>query len=555
MICLATQKESKEIDRFSMEELGIPSVVLMERAALSISNEVFHILEEESCYCSFDKIRILAVCGTGNNGGDAAAAARMLSEKGYDVRVLVTGNPERFSEMMRLQADILNNLNLTIGYLKEDGTISFKDEEACPEGTGSEPLSRWIQWPSLIIDGIFGIGLSRPIEGINKELIENINESGARIVSADIPSGINADSAEIMGTAVKADITVTFGAMKKGLVFYPGHIYAGKVMLRDCGFPGMALEHANIKSHIMEISDIKYFPKRRAHSNKGTYGRVLVIAGSSTMSGAAWFSAKAAYRSGAGLVKIFTEIHNETALKSLLPEALFSFYDEEEEEVFPDIALREAIEWADAIVVGPGLSQTPLADRIVRNTLKYVKERYKKGTICPLILDADGITLTARWTKEEREKLVLGNPCLILTPHIKEMAVFLGVKTEYVQKNIFRAHTLLQDFLGTLVLKDDRTVICRGQESFVNTRGCNGMATGGSGDVLTGILAGILAQRKGENPEEFLRDAALGVLVHGLAGEDAASRKGNAGMMAGDLLDGIAGVMKEYDKKSVIYEH
>lgn len=519
----ATQKEAKEIDRFSIDKIGIPSAVLMERAAEGLVDEVSDFWEERA--------KILAVCGSGNNGGDAAAAARMLSEKSHDVRVLIAGNPEHFSKEMKLQTDILKKLDITTGYLQEDGRISL--------GEGSEPLNDWLSWSALIIDGIFGIGLSRPVQGITRELIEKINEAGKSVVSVDIPSGINADSGEIMGAAVKADITVTFGVIKAGLIFYPGHIYAGKVRLRDCGFPSMALENAGMKHSIIEPSDMKDFPKRRAHSNKGTYGHVLVIAGSRTMSGAAWFSAMAAYRSGVGLVKVFTESHNETALKSMLPEALFSFYEEGDS----DIPSRSVLDWADTIVLGPGLSQTKTADGIVRNTLKYVREENKSGRICPIVLDADGINLASGWTKEERQELVLENPYLILTPHVKEMAVFLGAETEYVQKNTFRADALLPDFKGTLVLKDDRTVICHGQESYVNTRGCNGMATGGSGDVLTGILAGILAQRNECSPEGIFKDAALGVLLHGLAGEDAAKRKGNAGMLAGDLIDGIANVL------------
>lgn len=562
---LATREELKEIDRFSMEELGTLSAVLMERAALSICNETSNFLGEE-------KAKILVVCGSGNNGGDAAAAARMLSEKGYDVKVLIvatTGKSQEedsagvskpvMSGMMRLQVKILNRLNVTVGYLHEDCNISFVNDVS--DRISSEPLMQWISWSSLIIDGLFGIGLSRPVEGVYKELIEKINEAEARVIAADIPSGINANSGEVMGTAVKADMTVTFGAMKKGLIFYPGNMYAGEVLLRDCGFPKKALENANIKSHIVEPLDMKDFPKRKMHSNKGSYGRVLVIAGSRAMAGAAWLSATAAYRCGAGLVKIFTDACNETALKSLMPEAQFEFYDEDS----LCIPQEKMLKWADVIVVGPGMSQTPLAGSVVRTTLKYARDEYMNGRVCPLILDADGINLAAKWTEGERKELILNNPHIILTPHIKEMANFIGEDIEYVQQNAYKAETLLPDLKGTLVLKDDRTVICHSGESFVNTRGCNGMATGGSGDVLAGILAGILAQRiKSERPlpsgdydskqdekqffdwteNQIFKDAALGVILHGLAGEDAAKRKGNAGMLAGDLLDGIANVLR-----------
>lgn len=580
---LATEKEAKEIDKVSIEEFGIPSAVLMERAALKVCAAVEmlagafpgKVSEGQECGVSGkvsdgqecgvsrgisggrdcevsdvlpgsdEKSResmpfVLAVCGTGNNGGDAAAAARMLYEKGYRVEILITGEASRFSEMMKMQVDILENLGIPVNYAGNylpDENNGKSEKKTAPAG---EEISELTGRADFIIDGIFGIGLSREVSGLNKDIIKMINGAGARVVSVDVPSGINAGTGQIMGTAVKADVTVTFGVMKKGLVFFPGHMYAGRVLVKDCGFPAEAVKRAGIRCYITKERDLRDLPDRKPHSNKGSYGRVLVIAGSEGMSGAAYFSAMAAYRTGTGLVKIFTHANNETALKSLVPEALFSFYDGGE----PDLGERlyKEIEWAKALVIGPGLSKSATADFLVKGTLEYMAENEDK---CPVIMDADAITLSAAWSGEEKKRLVMENPYIVMTPHLKEMAVFMGTTTDKIQENVSDAQKLLPEFKGTLVLKDDRTVTCRMGEAFVNTRGCNGLATGGSGDVLTGILAGFLAQRGKPEPDRIFRDAALGVTFHAMAGEEAAKIKGNAGMLARDILDGICKIKPE----------
>lgn len=580
---LATEKEAKEIDKVSIEEFGIPSAVLMERAALKVCAAVEmlagafpgkvskgqecgvsgKVSEGQECGVSKgisggrdcevsdvlpgsdEKSResmpfVLAVCGTGNNGGDAAAAARMLYEKGYRVEVLITGEASRFSEMMKMQVDILENLGIPVNYAGNylpDENNGKSEKKTAPAG---EEISELTGRADFIIDGMFGIGLGREVSGLNEDIIEMINGAGARVVSVDVPSGINAGTGQIMGTAVKADVTVTFGVMKKGLVFFPGHMYAGRVLVKDCGFPAEAVKRAGIRCYITAGRDLSELPDRKPHSNKGSYGRVLVIAGSEGMSGAAYFSAMAAYRTGTGLVKIFTHANNETALKSLVPEALFSFYDGGE----PDLGERlyKEIEWAKALVIGPGLSKSATADFLVKGTLKYMAENEEK---CPVIMDADAITLSAAWGGEEKKRLIMENPYIVMTPHLKEMAVFMGTTVDKIQENVSDAQKLLPEFKGTLVLKDDRTVTCRVGEAFVNTRGCNGLATGGSGDVLTGILAGFLAQREKPEPDRIFRDAALGVTFHAMAGEEAAKIKGNAGMLARDILDGICKIKPE----------
>ena len=294
---IADADEAKKIDGVSIYKIGIPSFVLMERASLSVAE----------CVCTFAKKeidRILVVCGMGNNGGDGAACGRILAEAGFEVEILLLGQEEKASEEMKQQLFIARNLSV-------------------PVITTAKPSEY-----TVIVDAVFGIGLSRDITGNYADWIQKINQAEAIVVAVDIPSGIDASSGKVLGTAVKADYTVTFGVNKRGLVLFPGMQYAGNVIVADIGFPKKAIEEVMPKAVSYEKEDIlSLFPKRIPRSNKGSYGKTLVIAGSEQMSGAAFFAAAAAYRMGSGLVKIVTHENNRTMLQANLPEALLCTYD------------------------------------------------------------------------------------------------------------------------------------------------------------------------------------------------------------------------------------
>ena len=397
---LANADQMKRIDGYSIEEIGIPSLVLMEKAALSVALEIKR--EMNSLKSSNNKI--LAVCGVGNNGGDGVAALRILKEWGYEGAVLLVGDENKASEQMKVQLSIARKLSIPV--------MNYRELE--------DKHFLWNEY-TVIIDAIFGIGLSKEVTGIFDEVITDINEASyqkreaCKVFAVDIPSGIHASTGKVMGNAVKADTTVTFGVNKMGLVLYPGCEYAGKIIVEDIGFPQLAVEQADNNAFCYEKEDIKrLLPERKNDSNKGTYGKVLVIGGSENMAGACYFAANAAYTMGAGLVKVMTEKVNRVIVQTILPEALLYTYEESTIEEEKEAILKE-LDWATVIVLGPGLGKKRSAEYLVDWVLEYAK--------VPVIIDADGLNLIASAGKFER---VLQKQNLILTPHLKEMERLTG---------------------------------------------------------------------------------------------------------------------------------
>lgn len=517
---IADAREAKEIDGISIQKIGIPSFVLMERAAMKAAELTAKIVHKESD-------RILIVCGVGNNGGDGAACGRILMEQGFDVVIALLGDEANASEEMKQQLFIARNLLIPVI---------------------TNPV---VEEYSVIIDAIFGIGLSREIKGDIAGIITEINESEATVISLDIPSGIDASDGSVLGMAVKADYTVTFGVMKRGLVLFPGTLYAGKVYVADVGFPKSAIEEAAPAIFSYEREDIKkLFPKRMARSNKGSYGTTLVIAGSRQISGAAYFSAAAAYRMGSGLVKVFTHENNRQMLQERLPEALLMTYRGTErlpEEYMDDILeekeeipfleqdsekeegtafvkqLQNELSRASAVVIGPGLGTSRMSEFLVHEVLKI--------TDIPVLIDADGLNLLQRFPEcfNEDGRILLPDN-FVLTPHLKEMSRLLGNEVEEIQENLI--DTACRYTKGaTFVLKDARTVVSDGMRIYLNQSGNNALAKGGSGDVLSGMIGGLLAQ--GMEP---FRAAALGVYLHGLSAEEYIKEGSSSTMLASDIL-------------------
>lgn len=526
-------KEMKLIDEFTIKEIKIPQAVLMERAACEVAAVMKKRLNKSD--------RILVVCGSGNNGGDGIAAGRILYLQGYTVAILFIGDKEKVTEGMSVQLEIAANLGIKI--------------ENCNK------LNEY----NIIIDSIFGVGLARPVTGVYEEIIEEINKLNGTVYSVDIPSGISADSGKIMNAAVKADYTITFGYMKQGLIFYPGADYAGEITVADIGFPDMAARKVHPDTVYYDPGDLKLLPPRINYSNKGSYGKVLIIAGSKGISGAAYLSAKAAYRTGAGLVKILTTQDNRIILQTSLPEALLAAYDEEGPEAgYLTGRLQAELSWADAVVIGPGLGLSQSARQLLEAVLKT--------SGAPLIIDADAVTLLAKMIesnlpkqknsynreKEEQNEIFSGTEAgkenlknrvqeiasltdtpMILTPHLMELSRLIGVPVYDIVKNL--VDTACQcSYNNSLiyVLKDARTIVAQSAKRYINVSGNNGMATGGSGDVLTGILAALIAQ--GMQPYEA---SCLAVYIHGLAGDAAAERIGKYSMMAGDIIAAIDQVL------------
>jgi len=375
---------------------------------------------------------------------------------------------------------------------------------------------------SLIIDAIFGVGLSREVTGHYREVIEWMNEASGTKVAVDIPSGINAGNGCVLGIAFRADYTVTFQVEKIGLIFYPGKEYAGKVTVTDIGISLRTMEKNKNIAYLPDREEyIRMLPDRPEDSNKGTYGRLLVIAGSKGMSGAAFLNAMAAYRMGAGLVQIYTEESNRIILQALLPEAIITTYTEFDKE-----EVKRLLSHADAVCIGSGLSRSKTAKKILKTVLSNVE------VAC--VIDADGLNLLAEHLKYT-EYLTEGR--FILTPHMKEMSRLTGLSVPEIRANRQQVlESLTEEWNVTCVLKDSRTLIGEaGKRTCVNTSGCQALAKGGSGDVLCGVIAGLLAQ--GISTFEA---ATLGTYIHGLSGETAAREKNSYSILARDLLESLA---------------
>ena len=321
-----------------------------------------------------------------------------------------------------------------------------------------------------------------------------------------------------MGCAIKADFTVTFGLQKLGLVLYPGAEYAGKVFVENIGFPKEAVEQAGIQAQAYEKEDIlEKLPKRTAYSNKGSYGRVLVIAGSENMAGACYFSASAAYALGCGLVRVFTVKENHDILLEKIPEAIMTVYDPNQVDME---ILGECLAWADSVILGPGLTTQRYARSIVQYTLKNCK--------VPLLIDADGLNILSM----DSALLELVPKGTVLTPHIGEMARLLNCSASAITGNLISTAVDYASAQGVIcVLKDARSVITDGEKVYINLFGNDGMAKGGSGDVLSGVIGSLLARKMSP-----LDAAALGCAIHGCAGDEARKEKGSYGLLASDII-------------------
>ena len=490
-----TSEQMKALDAHTIKDMGIPSLVLMERAALCTVEEIREPL--------FSKDRILLVCGSGNNGADGVAMARILHNRGVTAEIFLVGNKDRWTEEMRIQIDIAKNYR-----------VPFVNNPAWDEYT-------------TIVDAIFGVGLSRKVSGSYNDVITSINSASARVISVDIPSGIHGNTGEIMGTAVRADKTVTFAFPKAGLYFYPGAEYAGELAVADIGIQLMETGDTRKYYSCMDESELGLLPKRQPSGNKGNFGKVLMIAGTKGMSGAAFLASNACLATGAGMVRIHTREENRIILQTQLPEAMLSVYGEAD---WNPQAVSEAIQWADVIAIGPGIGKDPM----LLDMIAWILANCRK----PMVLDADCLNLLS--TQEELLAKRSG-PCVI-TPHMGEMARLLHTTVSALKKEFpknVQAYGRSKNLI--CVCKDARTVTCLPDGAcYLNLTGNEGMATAGAGDVLTGVIAGLLAQGL---PAE--KAAPLGVYIHGRAGDIAKEKLGSYSLLARDIIRGLAPILRE----------
>lgn len=505
-------EEMKSYDKATADRIGLPSMVLMERAALCTVEEIF------LCKNASPK-RVLVVSGTGNNGGDGLAIGRLLALRGIEVTFFLAGNPDKMTGETASQIQIVQNSGFLVQSKLEDAEYD------------------------MVVDALFGIGLSRRIEGEYARIIDRINEykkRGAFILSVDIPSGICADTGRIMGCAVRANLTVTFAFAKRGQLFYPGREYCGKLVVRDIGITEKSLPELHPCAFYLEKEDIaKKLPYRAPCGNKGTFGKVLLLAGSMDMSGACILCGTGIFRSGAGMVRIITPACNRQILQQSLPEAMLYTF-----EGAPDEGkVKQALDWCDVVVAGPGMGTDENACLLVKWILQQ-KE-------LPMVLDAGALNLLAAH-RELADLAALRKPGrTIMTPHPGELCRLLSAdRKEYEEGREGLVFQLARRFGCIVEAKDAVTIVAGGPKEamYINSSGNDGMATAGSGDVLAGITGSLLAQ--GMEPFEA---AVLSVYLHGLAGECASEKRGRRGVMATDILRGLMQVMDCAMEKPVKY--
>jgi NAD(P)H-hydrate epimerase len=498
-------RQMREADRRTIEEIGIPSVVLMENAG----RQAVAAMEAAFDDLAFSRVGVL--CGRGNNGGDGFVVARTLIQRGVDVVVFLLGSVSEITGDARTNLEVLGNIGLTVVEITsaQEWELHFSELSEC----------------DLVVDAILGTGFRGQLSGLLETVVADINGLGAPVVAIDLPTGLSADTAAVHGTAIEASMTVTLGAPKIPLVFPPADTHVGDLVIADIGIPlpvfdELEGDHLEIltRERMREI-----VPTRTADSHKGDFGRVLVVAGSAGRTGAAHLAALGALRSGAGLVTIATPRSCVQTIAAMAPEYMTEALDETASGTIDFGAIERVLDFpADVIAVGPGLGRDP-------GTSAFVHALVERAGV-PLVLDADALNAFAG----EPERLAARDGVdVIITPHPGEMARLLNTTIEAVQSDRL-AHA--REFAASrrihVVLKGHRTIVAGPEgRTFVNLSGNAGMATGGTGDLLTGMVAAWFAQ---------LLDAEaaskLAVYLHGAAGDLAAADEGEVALVASDIL-------------------
>jgi NAD(P)H-hydrate epimerase len=483
---ILTSEQLREVDRLSTEKYGIPSLILMENAGMRVAE----VLENE--FEDLDKLTVAVLCGKGNNGGDGLVVARQLILKGCFPFVFL------FASEDDLKGDAKTNLNILKG-------LGYPPAVVLNEHDWSEEKLEFMD-ADIVVDALLGTGARKPIEGFYKTVIDSVADDfpSAAVVAVDVPS-----------PGLHADITVTFSALKPSLILNPDE-EAGDVILADIGNPAELLENENHTLYLIEPHEL---PPRAPNSNKGTYGKVLVIGGSRGKTGAAAMAGQAALRAGAGLVTVATAESVLPIVAISMPELMTVPLAETSQGTIANQSIAALLKDKTVVAIGPGLTTFMETSAFVRRVSSECRTQ--------LVIDADGLNALVGFDGE------LGGA--VLTPHPGEMSRLIGKDVEYVNSNrIDVAREFAKNRNAYVVLKGYRTVVAAPDGNiYINPTGNPGMATGGTGDILTGMTAGILAQ---EHLGSFIERLCLAVYLHGLAGDYAAEELGEESLVATDLL-------------------
>ncbi len=536
---ILTAELMRRCDTHTINTLGIPSQALMERAARG----VVQYMEANANVFFATGNRVLVLCGSGNNGGDGFAAARFLHEgtvgKPREVSVCycgaltAEGSPDttKMSVECARQYDYLRNLLVPV----------FSPAQ----------VTHSLDHADTVVDALFGIGLDRPITGALADLIDRVNRRRIPVLSVDIPSGVHGDTGEVMGTAVKASATVTMQALKTGHLLYPGADFCGDIKVCDIGVdltPASAHSVYLADRHILS----EVMPPRKRRSHKGTYGRLALACGSHGMCGAAVLSARAALRTGAGLLQVVTPRCNREIIQISVPEAILTCYDHQKPELRPVVSALSA---CDGAVIGCGLGTSAEALTLLGAWLEALPIRPD----FPVVLDADALNLIAQnpWLWQTR-LLTEGRGQVIVTPHPMEMARLTGKTVGEVLSSLTETAVAFAKERGvTVVLKDAHTVIAAPDGTlYICPFGNAGMAKGGCGDVLAGIIGALAVQRRGDLGQDLTLScvAAAGVTLHALSGDTAAALQGEYAVTPTDIIECLGRVTRDLSHSGTVID-
>ncbi|MBN1550346.1 NAD(P)H-hydrate dehydratase [bacterium] len=502
---IVTGEQMKELDRKTIQEIGIPGVVLMENAGretVRAINTFFELPEDAS---------VTVVAGKGNNGGDGFVVARHLSNQNFNVVVVLLGRQSELKGDAKINAEIAVKMGIPVYELLDDGDLAVLEVE--------------LENADLIVDSIFGTGLTKPPSGIYASAINAINTVQALTVSVDIPSGIFADASVVDGPAVYADLTVTFGLPKPSLLLYPAAGHTGQLVVADISIPPDVIHDIEPAGRILSPCDFHNILRTRPpNSHKGMYGHLLIVAGSPGKTGAAALAAEAALRAGTGLVTVAIPESLNSILEVKLTEAMTLPVKGIDGNIFGMESFDVIVESAKsktALLIGPGIGLHSETQKFMRTLLKTVR--------IPIIIDADGLTLMA----EQEPPWSDGEQSIILTPHPGEMSRLTGINIpQMLSDQISVLKQFTQRIPSHVILKTARTIIMNQDGSWLlNITGNPGLASGGTGDVLAGLVSGFVAQKFAV--EEAV---AAAVFLHGLAADIAIKDIGVDALLASDLL-------------------
>ncbi len=514
---ILTSRQMREIDRQAIEDIGIPGPVLMENAGLQI------VLAIRARFPEVEREKVVIVAGKGNNGGDGLVVARHLRNRG--------GRPKVF--LLAAKRDVQGDAAVNLGIAERIGVDIVEILSIGDWRKNRKDLST----STLIVDAVFGTGLLKPAEGLFAAAIEDINKARAFKVAIDIPSGLSSDTFRIIGPAVRADLTICLAAPKISHVFPPAEEWVGRLVVADISLPPFLFEVESLKLELVERQGLKiYFGKRRRDSHKGTYGHLLILAGSLGKTGAAVMAGQAALKTGAGLVTVGTAQSCLPMVARSRMELMTEALPETRDKTIAQEAVAKALillQGKDALLIGPGISHHPSTADFVISLLPNVK--------CPVVIDADGLNVLAG--RLEVLKSLAGRT--VLTPHPGEFARLLGLSSKDVlDRRLELVPQFAEEHQVYLVLKGYRTLIAspRGKV-YVNPTGNPGMASGGSGDVLSGMITSFIMQEK-----DILGATQAAVYLHGLSGDIGAERLGERSLVAGDLIRYLPQALKRMEE-------